>query len=109
MGRLCIAILLGLVLLAGGILAGCGPAKGTAEWHFMQGEKLSDEGRYDEALVDYTKAIDLDPNLAMAYNNRASIYSKRGQYDLAIADYTKAIENLLLSHFDPDDPDSYLY
>jgi len=85
-------VLLALVLLVTGILTGCGPAKGTAEWHAEQAYKLAEQGHYDEAIEECNKAIELDPNLAAAYNNRAWAYNEKGQYDLAIADCNKAIE-----------------
>ena len=72
--------------------------KDTAEKHFNQGQKLADEGRYDDAIVEFGKAIELDPNIelgpnyAAAYSKRGSAYTYEGQYDLAIADYNKAIE-----------------
>jgi len=88
-----IILVLGLVLLVGGVLVGCrGPAKDTAEWHFDKALELKDESRYDEAIEEYTKAIELDADLAMAYVNRAVAYGNKGQYDLAIADCNKAIE-----------------
>ena len=46
----------------------------------------------DRAIEDYTKAIELKPNLAEAYNNLGAAYSDKGEYDRAVADYTKAIE-----------------
>jgi len=50
------------------------------------------KGQYDKAIADYTKAIELNPRDAKAYNNRGNAYGNKGQYDQAIADYTKAIE-----------------
>jgi tetratricopeptide (TPR) repeat protein len=41
---------------------------------------------------DRQKAIEFDPKLAMAYNNRGSAYGKNGDLDRAIADVKKAIE-----------------
>ena len=49
-------------------------------------------GDYDRAIEDYTKAIELDPNPADAYNNRGVAYGKKDESDCAIKDYTKAIE-----------------
>lgn len=46
--------------------------------------------RYDEALADYTKAIEQDPK-AIYYCNRASVYAKKELMDEAVGDYTKAI------------------
>ena len=37
-------------------------------------------------------AIELDPEYAMAYNNRGRAYLNMGQFDQAIADCNKAIE-----------------
>jgi len=50
------------------------------------------QSKYDLALVDFTKAIELNPNYADAYNYRGLIYYNQSKYDLALADYTKAIE-----------------
>ncbi len=47
---------------------------------------------HDQALKDYTKAIELNPSYVMAYNNRAALFKKDKKYNLAIDDYTKAIE-----------------
>ena len=51
------------------------------------------EGVDWEAVLDvYTKAIELNPTDAVAYNNRGSAKDDLGQYDAAIADYDRAIE-----------------
>ncbi len=60
--------------------------------HLEQGYTYADQEQWDEAIVQYTKAIELDPELARAYNNRGWAYGEKGQSDLAIADYNKAIE-----------------
>ena len=52
-------------------------------------------------LMDYTKAIELNPIHTDAYCNRGSAYFCKGEFDLAIADYTKAIE------LDPDSGEVY--
>jgi tetratricopeptide (TPR) repeat protein len=44
------------------------------------------------AMEDYNKAIQLNPNDAVAYNNRGNAYHAQGQYDRAIEDYNKAIQ-----------------
>ena len=41
---------------------------------------------------DYTKAIELKPDLASAYINRGNAYGSISDYDCAIKDHTKAIE-----------------
>ncbi|MEM8503315.1 MAG: tetratricopeptide repeat protein [Cyanobacteria bacterium P01_D01_bin.1] len=48
--------------------------------------------RYDEAMADYNRAIQLNPALDKAYSNRANLYTKRQQWEDAIADYDQAID-----------------
>ena len=57
MGRGFLVAPLVSVLLVSSILVGCGPAKGTAEWHLDQGNNFLDQGYYDEAIEEYTDAI----------------------------------------------------
>ena len=47
---------------------------------------------YEEAVTDYTKAIEWNPRDAVAYNNRGIAYKNQGMYEEAISDYTKGIE-----------------
>jgi tetratricopeptide (TPR) repeat protein len=46
----------------------------------------------DKAATDYSKAIELEPNYALAYYNRGIVYYNMGQADLAIVDLKKTIE-----------------
>jgi tetratricopeptide (TPR) repeat protein len=49
-------------------------------------------GNFDKAIVDYTKAIEINPKYAKAYDNRGLSRLSKGDFDGAIADHTKAIE-----------------
>jgi Flp pilus assembly protein TadD len=49
-------------------------------------------GQFDQAISDSNKAIELNPNLAMAYVNRGGAYAQKGQFDHTISDSNKAIE-----------------
>lgn len=62
-----------------------------AEEHFNKGVELQNDDRYQEAIVEYTKAIELDDQLARAYTNRGNLYGQLGQFDRAIADFDQAI------------------
>jgi tetratricopeptide (TPR) repeat protein len=42
---------------------------------------------YDRAIADYTAALRIDPNYAVAYYDRGLAYRAKGDYDRAIADY----------------------
>lgn len=57
-----------------------------------KGWDYSDKRMPDEAITEYTKAIQADPNSAEAYYFRAGAYYQKNNLDQAISDYTKAIE-----------------
>lgn len=67
------------------------PAKAAMDY-FVSGGTHLDKGKLDQAIADYTEAIQLKPDLFVAYLNRGTAQRKKGEVDLAIADYTKAIE-----------------
>ena len=46
----------------------------------------------DQAITEYTKAIELSPKLAEAYNNCGVAKAGKGDYTGAIADYTLALQ-----------------
>jgi len=46
---------------------------------------------YEKILSDYNRAIELDPGMAIAYNNRGTVYFDMGRYNDALADYSRAI------------------
>tara|TARA_B110000879_G_C11144424_1_gene501741 strand:- start:103 stop:2061 length:1959 start_codon:yes stop_codon:yes gene_type:complete len=64
----------------------------TAEDYFKIGE--SDVSSYDfnSAIVNFTKAIELDPYFHKAYNNRGLAQANLKDFKLAVVDFTKAIE-----------------
>jgi tetratricopeptide (TPR) repeat protein len=47
-------------------------------------------GQYDQAISDYTKAIEINPEFARAYNNRGVAYYFKGKYKKAWVDVSKA-------------------
>jgi serine/threonine protein kinase len=61
----------------------------------------SDHGAYDKTIADLTRALQLDPKLATALNNRGVAYSNRGELGLAIADFNEALR------LDPDFAQAY--
>ncbi|MEI6154122.1 MAG: tetratricopeptide repeat protein [Deltaproteobacteria bacterium] len=63
----------------------------ATEW-FEKGYKFSISGNNTDAEKAYSKAIELNPQHAGAYNNRGVAYGELGNIQQAIKDYSKAIE-----------------
>ncbi len=62
--------------------------------------------KYDYAIEDYTKAIELGPTSGEAYSKRAFAYNQKGEYDQAIADCREAIK---LKHGIAEKHDNEIY
>lgn len=60
--------------------------------YFFRGASYHSIEEYDEAMLDYTKAISLDPKMTDAYYNRAKVILSRK--DIQNPDLQKAIEDL---------------
>jgi len=60
--------------------------------HIFKGVNYDEQGKYEQAISEYIKAIKINPNYADAYNNRGVSYYNQGKYEQAINDYTRAIE-----------------
>ena len=60
--------------------------------YYNRGVTYKSKGQYDQAISDFTKALEIIPRFAEAYNNRGNAYAMKGQYDQAISDFTKALE-----------------
>ena len=56
------------------------------------GNMYADQGKQEEAIAAYKKAIELDPNYAYPYNGLGIVYADQGKQEAAIAAYKKAIE-----------------
>ncbi len=59
----------------------------TAEGMTARGEALLSEGKLQEAIDQFTKAIGLDPKHREAFEKRAEAYSRQGRQERADEDY----------------------
>jgi tetratricopeptide (TPR) repeat protein len=50
------------------------------------------QGRYEEAVADFTKAIERWGGEALTYNTRGRVYFEMGRYEEALADCSRAAE-----------------
>jgi len=66
--------------------------KDKAEQYKTQGNELMKQEKFQEALVCYTQAIDIDDSNAVYFCNRAAAYSKLQQHEHALNDCSRAIE-----------------
>ena len=87
-------LLLALVLLLG--LCACGQnAEATWQEQYDLGVRYLSEGNYEEAIIAFTAAIEIDPKRAEAYIGRGDAYIGRGETEdnlaAALADYEAAL------------------
>jgi Flp pilus assembly protein TadD len=59
------------------------PGRPTAETHNGLGYVLARQGRADEAMTEFRKAIEVDPKYTPAYNNLAEALAKQGKLEEA--------------------------
>ncbi|MEI6806952.1 MAG: tetratricopeptide repeat protein [Myxococcaceae bacterium] len=62
------------------------------EIHNERGIELATRGWSDEAILEFQKAIKLDPGYAPAHDNIANLYAEKGDYLKALQIYLRAIE-----------------
>ncbi|MEE8574321.1 MAG: tetratricopeptide repeat protein [Thermodesulfobacteriota bacterium] len=60
--------------------------------YFSRGFLYNFKGEYDSAIIDFDKAIDINPNDGLSYNSRGLSYYNKGETDRAIMDFDKAID-----------------
>jgi Flp pilus assembly protein TadD len=64
----------------------------NAEAHFQRAGILADAGHDSNALADYEKALELNPNETRYFNMKGLFLLTRQQYDQAAQVFTKALE-----------------
>ena len=56
-----------------------------------RGDAYDDKGQYDQALEDYGRAVETNPQDAEAFNSRGTTYIALGRYELAIGDFDRSV------------------
>jgi len=67
-------------------------ALASAQDYLAQGDDAFDQGDCERAIAAYSRAIELNPALAEAYNNRAYAYMAQQDYARALPDLDKALQ-----------------
>jgi tetratricopeptide (TPR) repeat protein len=91
-------LLLALIAIISVMLLSCSTVPFT---DYDQAKSLSDAGQYQQAIVVYSRSINLDPYNADAYLGRGLAYENLGEYDKALSDYSQVIT------LKPKDPQAY--
>lgn len=58
----------------------------------QRGAAFREQGKFQEALADFTEALKIKPNDADTYERRAYVYMQMKDYDKALADYTASLK-----------------
>ncbi len=64
----------------------------TSYYLGKRAEIYSEMGLHEQAILDYTKSIELDTTDADYYGSRGDQFRLVGKYDLAVADFNRALE-----------------
>ncbi|HEX2629465.1 MAG TPA: tetratricopeptide repeat protein [Chitinophagaceae bacterium] len=78
-----------LVIATIALFSSCKP---TNEDLLTKGNRLFDEGKYDEAILAYTELIQRNNKLQMPLYNRGLCYYNKGEYEKALIDFNKTVE-----------------
>ena len=63
-----------------------------SDFHNQRGIELADRGWFDEAVREFKRAIELDPDAAHAWDNLATVYAEKGLFRDAVRAYLTAID-----------------
>ena len=88
-------VLAALLLVGLPLIGGCGDDGGgltEVEEHFNKGLEHGQQGRFDDAIAEFNKAIELDPQVASAYAGRALVYTELGKDQQAERAIEKVVE-----------------
>lgn len=66
-------------------------ARAQAYYHFSKGRLLDDQGQASQAIEEYKKALELDPNNSLIYSEMAESYLKNGRVRDAVDTAGKAV------------------
>ena len=73
----------------------------SADEELVKGIVCQESMDREGSITHYSKAIELDPQMAVAYNNRGTVHSDNSDFGLALPDFNRAIE------LDPEDAITY--
>src|SRR6185436_8578635 len=75
--------------------------RGEAYLHFTKARMLAEQGQLNEAIAEFKKALELDPNNSLIYSEMAQTYLQGQRVQLAVSTAESAIKA------DPDNIDAH--
>lgn len=63
----------------------------NAQKHYQAGRKLAMQGKFDAAVEQFNKAVELNPKYFQAYDKLGMLYYSKGQHDNAVEPLEKAL------------------
>lgn len=73
-----------------GIISDLGILNNSVQSYYERGLQYYHTGDYNQAIADFTRAIEIDPNFADAYHRRGEMYFSKKDYDKSWEDIHKA-------------------
>ena len=92
MNKYLLVLLLVPALAATGFAQGQTNARAQAYYHFSKGRLLDDQGQANQAIDEYKKALDIDPNNSLIYSEMAETYLRNNRAQNAVDAANKAIQ-----------------
>jgi len=72
----------------------------SAQDYFERGNEFFDNGQFQEAIEEYTRAVEIDPGFFKAWNKMGHAYRALGEFEKAMDCYKKSLE------ISPDQPET---
>jgi Tfp pilus assembly protein PilF len=92
MNKYLFALLLVPALAVSGLAQGQTNARAQAYYHFSKARLLDDQGQTNQAIDEYKKALELDPNNSLIYSEMAESYLRNNKTRESADNATKAIQ-----------------
>src|ERR1700687_3899312 len=92
MNKYLLVLLLVPAFAIGSLAQGKTDARAQAYYHFSKARLLDDQGKANEAIDEYKKALELEPNNSLIYSEMADSYRRNNKVREAVDNATKAVQ-----------------
>src|SRR5215469_14484764 len=92
MNKYLLVLLLVPAMTVTGLAQGQTNARAQAYYHFSKGRLLDDQGQASQAIDEYKKALEIDPNNSLIYSEMAESYLRNNRLRESTDSATKAVQ-----------------